>query len=93
MEIGSFDSRIPPAASTGPTMPVNIRAEQDQLIKAVKAVNAAEVFGENTELVFVLDRQTRRPLLRLVDVRTKEVIRQVPPEVVLRLADDNRNYG
>jgi uncharacterized FlaG/YvyC family protein len=86
MEIGSFDSRIPPVASTGPAVPAPLRAEQDQLIKAVKAVNGAQVFGENTELVFVLDRHTRRPLLRLVDRKTHEVIRQVPPESVLRLA-------
>ena len=86
MEIGSFDSRIPPAPTAGPTVPVVARAEQEQLIKAIKAVNATEVFGQDTELVFVLDRQTRKPLLRLVDMRTNEVIRQVPTEHVLRLA-------
>jgi uncharacterized FlaG/YvyC family protein len=93
MEIGSFDSRIPPVAATGPALPAPVRAEQDQLIKAVRAVNGAQVFGENTELVFVLDRHTRRPLLRLVDRRTHEVIRQVPPETALRLAGSLSGEG
>ncbi len=93
MEIGSLDSKVPPVVSTGPAVPSEVRAEQQQLIKAVKAVNSTQVFGENTELVFVLDRQTRRPLLRLVDMRTKEVIRQVPPEHVLRLAEDSGWIG
>lgn len=88
MEIGSIDSKLPSVALSGPAVPVEVRTEQQQLIKAVKAVNSAELFGQNTELTFVLDRQTRRPLLRLVDTRTKEVIRQVPPEYVVRMAED-----
>jgi uncharacterized FlaG/YvyC family protein len=93
MEIGSYDSRIPPVAVAGPAVPAALRAEQDQLIKAVQAVNEAQVFGENTELVFVLDRHTRKPVLRLVDRRTQEVIRQVPPETALRLAGSLSSDG
>jgi flagellar protein FlaG len=62
--------------------------EQRALIQAVKALNAAELFGQNCELTFVLDRETRRPLVRLVDRKTNEVIRQIPPEYVLRMAHD-----
>ena len=86
MEIGSIDSHAPPVVLSGAALPPEARTEQVQLIKAVKAVNAAELFGQNTELMFVLDRITKRPLLRLVDIRTKEVIRQVPSEYVLRMA-------
>jgi uncharacterized FlaG/YvyC family protein len=61
--------------------------ERRQLVKAIKAINATELYGENYELTFVLDRETRRPLLRIVDRQTREVIRQFPPEYSLRLSE------
>ena len=67
--------------------------EQHDLIKAVKAVNAAEYFDQNSELTFIVDRQTRRPVVRLVDKKTNEVMRQIPPEYVLRLAEDLKQAG
>jgi len=60
--------------------------QHHELIRAVKAVNVAELFGQNSELTFVLDRETSRPLVRLIDRTTREVIRQIPPEYVLRMA-------
>ncbi len=61
---------------------------QRALIQAVKALNFAELFGQNSELTFVLDRETHRPLVRLIDRKTNEVIRQIPPEYLLRMARD-----
>jgi flagellar protein FlaG len=63
-------------------------AEQREVIQAIKAVNAAELFGENSELTFVLDRESRRPVVRIVDRQTNEVIQQIPPEYVLRMAQE-----
>jgi flagellar protein FlaG len=62
--------------------------ERRELVKAIKAINATEFFGENYELTFVLDRETRRPLMRIIDRQTREVIRQLPPEYTLRLAEE-----
>jgi len=75
---------------TAPSAPLSIEkfSEHRELIQAVKALNAAELFGQNQELTFALDRETRRPVVRIVDRETKEVIRQIPPELVLRLAQD-----
>jgi len=64
--------------------------QQRELIQAVKAVNVAELFGQNNELTFVLDRETNRPLVRLIDRTTHEIIRQIPPEHVLRIAAELR---
>lgn len=64
------------------------RTEQRQLIQAVKAVNEAKLFGQNSELTFSYDRQSRRTVMQLVDRETQEVIRQIPPEYVLRLAEE-----
>ncbi|MFN0102122.1 MAG: flagellar protein FlaG [Bryobacteraceae bacterium] len=65
--------------------------ERRELVKAIKAINATEFFGENYELTFVLDRETRRPLMRIIDRETREVIRQLPPEYTLRLAEEMRS--
>ena len=66
--------------------PVETLTQNRELIQAVKAVNVAELFGQNSELTFVLDRESRRALVRLIDRKTNEVIRQIPPEYILRMA-------
>lgn len=76
------------SAATSVPVPPEIAAEQRELIHAVKAINPSELFGEGSELTFVLDRETRRPVVRIVDRKTKELIQQIPPEYVLRMADD-----
>jgi flagellar protein FlaG len=66
-------------------IPAQKLAENREVIQAVKALNAAELFGQNYELTFLMDRETQRPVIRLVDRKTKDVIRQVPPEYLLEL--------
>ena len=65
-------------------------AENRSLIQAVKAVNSAQTFGDQNELSFTLDRNTRLPVISVVDRTTKKVIEQIPPEYVLRLAEQLR---
>ncbi|HET8549348.1 MAG TPA: flagellar protein FlaG [Bryobacteraceae bacterium] len=66
--------------------PAERRIERAELILAIGAVNESALFGDEYELTFSLDRGTRRPLLQLVNRETREVIRQIPPEYVLRAA-------
>lgn len=68
-------------------------AEKRELIQAVKAINASEAFGNQSELTFVLDRATKQAIMRVVDRETGKVIRQIPQEHVLRLAEDLRDRG
>jgi len=77
-----------PLAAVAVPQPSEKLVHQRALIQAVKALNAAELFGQNSELSFVLDRETRRPVVRLIDRKTAEVIRQIPPEYLLRMAHD-----
>ena len=63
------------------------RAESRQALQAAKSVNQSGVLGAN-ELVFMVDRQTHRPIFKLVDRNTQQVVSQIPPEYVLRLAQD-----
>ena len=62
-------------------------AQTRQLLQAAKSVNESGVLGQN-QLVFLVDPQTHRPVFRIVDRTTQQVISQIPPEYVLRLAQD-----
>jgi uncharacterized FlaG/YvyC family protein len=77
-----------PAAAT--PIPPERAAESREIIQAVKALNQTEMFGPENDLVFQRDPQTRRMLVKVVNRKTKEVVSQVPPEYVLRLAGDLR---
>lgn len=73
------------------TVPVPVAPELNpnrSLISAVSAVNQSEMLGRDNELSFQLDRNTRQPVIRIVNRQTKEVIEQIPPEYVLRIAED-----
>lgn len=95
MEIGSWSSGnlITGASGATPTPATDISSqqltEQRQLIRAVKALNATDLFGQNSELTFVFDRQTQRALVRVIDKQTHEVVMQIPPEYVIRMAEEN----
>jgi FlaG protein len=79
-----------PAEVSGPAGQVGANRE---VVEAVHAVNAAELFGQDSELTFSLDRATRRAIIRIVNRKTNEVIRQIPAEYVLRLAQAIREGG
>jgi len=73
------------AEPAAPRLPVE---DQRALIQAVHAVNAAELFGQNNELTFILDRAARRAVVRIVNRETHEVVDQIPAEYVLRMAEE-----
>ena len=73
-------------AQTGP--PPEVTKERQNLIQAVKAVNETGFFGQDNEVTFALDRESGRPLIRVVNRKTHEVVRQLPTEDTLRLAKD-----
>ncbi len=81
-----------PQAAAPAAAPVSAeqQAQNRQLIQAVHAVNASELFGQDSELTFTLDRETRRAVIRIVNRKTKEVIRQIPAESVLHAAGSVR---
>jgi flagellar protein FlaG len=79
------------AIAAAPAPPDQAQAAQNRdLVQAVKALNSADTFGSQNELSFTLDRNTRLPVIRIVDRDTKKVIEQIPPEYVLRLAEELR---
>jgi uncharacterized FlaG/YvyC family protein len=92
--ITSSTPASPPPAPAPLTVPPEQIKQHQQLLQAAKSVNSSGTLGEN-QLVFVLDRATHRVIMRLQDRNTHEVVLQVPPEYVLRLAQslkgDNAN--
>jgi uncharacterized FlaG/YvyC family protein len=74
-----------PAAATAITP--DKAAENREVVQAVKAVNNTEMFGEDNGLVFQRDPQTQRMVIKIVNRKTQDVISQIPPEYVLRLAE------
>lgn len=76
------------AQAQGQLLTPRERAEQARLIQAVKSVNQSGVFGSSDELTFASDPESGRPVIRLVNKDTKEVVRQIPAEYLLRLSED-----
>ena len=71
----------------GPQGPGLDKAERNrEVARAVRSLNEAQAVGASSELRFAVDRDTGVRLIRIVDRATNEVITQVPPEEILRLA-------
>jgi uncharacterized FlaG/YvyC family protein len=73
---------------TDVNLPPPATADQRALIQAVKAVNSAELFGSENEMTFVRDRTTNLPAVRIINKDTGDIVAQIPPEVVLQMADE-----
>ncbi|MGA2435572.1 MAG: flagellar protein FlaG [Bryobacteraceae bacterium] len=86
MNISSVQGAGQPAAPVSAPVPSEQIAQQREVIQAVRAVNEAGLYGQNNELVFAKDPQTRRPIVKVVQRDTNEVVDQIPPERVLQLA-------
>jgi uncharacterized FlaG/YvyC family protein len=80
-----------PAVATA--IPVDKASEDRQVVQAVKALNKSEMFGEENDLVFQRDPQTRRMVAKVVNRSTKDVISQIPAEYLLRLAENLDQKG
>lgn len=53
---------LPPA----PALPPEEAAQRQKLVQAAKSINTSGIFGHD-QLVFMVDRATRRPIIRVVD--------------------------
>ena len=71
-----------------PAAPAAVQmAQHREVIQAARSINASGYFGQN-QIVFVMERGTNRAILRVVDRETNEVLLQLPPESVVRLAEE-----
>jgi uncharacterized FlaG/YvyC family protein len=84
--ISNISSLLPVPASHG--LPQPIGADQRALVQAVRAVNAAQLLGQDKELTFLKDRETQKTVVRIVSKDTGELVAQIPAENVLLMAEE-----
>jgi len=77
---------LPLVRTPAPVSPEHAAGNRS-LIQAVKAVNQAETFGDNYEITFQFDRNSRLPVIRIVNRGTNDVVEQIPAEYILQLAE------
>lgn len=72
---------------TGPSEAQLLREKQDSLGQAVSQLND---FVQNVQrdLQFEVDENLGQTIVKVIDNETKEVIRQIPDEVAMRLAEN-----
>lgn len=88
MDITAINRSVEALHAPAPAIPADRAAENREVVQAVKALNGAEMFGQDSELMFQRDPLTQRMVVQLINRKTKEVISQIPQEYVLRLAQD-----
>jgi len=62
------------------------RALLQRVSSAVRSLNKAHYAGEGREVTFSIDRASRLPVVKVVDLNTREIVSQWPAEYVLQLA-------
>jgi uncharacterized FlaG/YvyC family protein len=63
-------------------------AEHRSIIQAVKALNRTEMFGQDNQLTFQRDPESKRMVIQVINRKTNEVVLQIPSEAALRMAED-----
>ena len=79
---------VAPALPVSAPVPAEQNAQNREVVQAVRAVNNTQMLGDDRELTFQRDSATHKMVVRVVDRKTNEVLSQLPPEYVLRLAED-----
>jgi uncharacterized FlaG/YvyC family protein len=76
-------------AGTQPAVVKPPTQDQKTLIQAVKTVNSAQLFGEENEVTFVIDRAARIAVVRVVNKKTGALVQQIPTQQVLKMAEES----
>ena len=87
MTISPINSNTPVVGVDRTPGPVD-SGQNIRLAQAIRQINNSNIFSPQNELTFILDRTTRRPITRVVNRDTHEVVAQLPPEYVLQLASE-----
>ena len=88
MDITAVNRNMTASVGAVSEIPVQKAQENRDIIKAVRALNATEMFGQDNHLTFQRDLYSHQMVLRVVNQKTGDVVLQVPAEDVLRMAKD-----
>lgn len=75
-----------PVESGSENYPAGVKATPDQLDKAVGKTNDFLRAQTTLNVQFSVDKDTSRTIVKVVDVSTKEVVRQIPTEDAIDIA-------
>jgi uncharacterized FlaG/YvyC family protein len=79
------------ANQAAPGVTPEARVFNRSVSRGVQTLNEAGYVGEGREVTFSVDSATKRPVIKVVDTATKEVVQQWPAEYVLQLvAETNK---
>lgn len=81
----SQQQKGPDRASEHSSTPDNLEAFLQEAAKHLQDYDP-----DTSELSVALDKDTHRIVVKLLNAKTKEVIRQIPPEEILRIARNMR---
>ena len=87
MDITAVNRSMPASVGSVP-VPVQKAQENRDIVKAVRALNGAETFGQDNHLTFQRDLYSHQMVLRVVNQKSGDVILQLPSEEALRMAED-----
>ena len=68
-------------------------AKNREIARAVKVLNDGGGVGAGSEVRFAIDKTSGDALIRIVDRVTDEVIRQIPSESIIRMAEVLKSLG
>jgi uncharacterized FlaG/YvyC family protein len=74
-------------------VPTETRETTRQVAAAVNDLNAVGYAGQGREITFSVDRETKLPVVKVIDAKSKEVIQQWPRDYVLQLAAQLHHKG
>jgi uncharacterized FlaG/YvyC family protein len=88
MDVNALSRVTQGAPASATPVAVDSAAQNRQVVQAVKALNKSEMFGSENGLEFERDPESKRWVVKVVNRTTGDVVSQIPPEYVVRLADD-----
>ena len=77
--------QLPPTNENAPQAAENVVVKKEDLSQAVKNLNDY-VQNIHRELQFSVDEDSGRTVIKVVDSDTQKVLRQIPPDEILKLA-------
>lgn len=88
MDVNSLSRIAQGVPAAAASISADNASQNRQVVQAVKALNKSEMFGGDNGLEFQRDPESKRLVVKVVNRTTGDVISQIPPEYVLRLAEE-----
>lgn len=89
---GDFSSKANPNINNNETIKSDNIDSNNKIKETVDLANR-EIKMFNTNLNFSIDKESNKVVVKVIDKDTKEVVRQIPPDELLKIAKNFEKYG